>query len=145
MPQRLKDYGRISNWRMYQTITTTGDLLEGSVSVPTAGTTNVLEMVTQNYKNVFVEGRNDDATNTSDWTVYATRKFNDTVPPTGNAFWDVTGDHWEIAETAQLDVAAGANLVPVVLVEKGYTYVVVNVTADVAATDTIARAIVTSF
>jgi len=145
MPQRMKDYGRISNWRMYQTITTAGDLVEGSVSVPTAGTTNVLEMVTQNYKNIFVEGRNDDATNTSDWVVYATRKFNESVPATGATFWDVTEDHWEVAETAQSNVAAGANLVPVVLLDKGYTYVVVNVTADVAATDTIARAIVTSF
>ncbi len=145
MPQRMKDYGRISSWRMYQTITTAGDLLEGSVSVPSAGTTNVLEMVTQNYKNVFIEGRNEDATNTSDWIVYATRKFNESVPATGATFWDVTEDHWEEAETEQSNVTTGTNIVPVVLVDKGYTYVVVNVTGDVAAVDTIARAIVTSF
>jgi len=145
MPQRMKDYGRISSWRMYQTITTAGDLLEGSVSVPTAGTTNVLEMVTQNYKNVFVEGRNEDSTNTSDWIVYGTRKFNDTVPPTGNIFWDITEDHWEEVEATQANVATGTNIVPVEIVDKAYTYIVVNVTGDVAAVDTIARAIVTTF
>jgi len=144
MPQRMKDYGRISNWRMYQTITNTGDLLEGIVSVPTAGTTNILEMVTQNYKSVFIEGRNDDATNTSDWEIFGTRKFNDTVPATGATFWDTTEDHWESLFTSA-NLTTTTNLAPQEYVDKGYTYMVLNVTADVAATDTIGRAIVTTF
>ncbi len=144
MPQRLNDFGRVGLTRMYQTITTTGDKLEGSVSVPDAGVTNVLEIVAQNYKNAFIEGRNDDATNTSDWEIFGTRKFNDSVPAEGDAFWDITGDHWESINT-QADVTTNTNITPIELVDKGYTYLVVNVTADVAATDTIARAILTTY
>lgn len=144
MPQRLVDFGRVGLTRMYQTITSTGDKLEGSVSVPTAGTTNVLEIVAQNYKNAFIEGRNDDATNTSDWEIFGTRKFNDSVPATGDTFWDVTGAHWE-SINLQANVTTTTNITVVELVDKGFTYLVVNVTADVAATDTIARAILTTY
>ena len=145
MPQRFKDYGRVGITRMYQTIANAGDTSEGVVSVPTAGTTNVLEIVAQNFKNAYVEGRNEGPTNTSDWVVYGTRQFNESVPATGATFWDVTENHWEVAETAQANVAADANLVPVVLVDLGYTYLVVNVTSDVAATNNRARAILTTY
>jgi len=144
MPQRLKDFGRVGLTRMYQTITNTGDIVEGVVSVPTAGTTNVLEIVAQNYKHVFIDGRNNDATNTSDWVIYATRKFNESVPATGATFWDVTEAHW-ITLSTQTDVATTTDITPVDTTDKGYTYYVVNVTADVAATDTIARAILTTY
>jgi len=144
MPQRFKDYGRVGITRMYQTITTAGDIVEGIVSVPTAGTTNVLEIVAQNFKNVYIEGRNDDATNTSDWEIFATRKFNDSVPATADTFWTTTEDHWESLNT-QANLGTETNLVVQEYVDKGYTYLVVNVTADVAATDTIARAILTTY
>jgi len=144
MPQRLNDFGRVGLTRMYQTITTTGDKVEGLVSVPDAGVTNVLEIVAQNYKNAFIEGRNEDSTNTSSWEIFGTRKFNDSVPATGDTFWTTTEDHWESIDT-QAAVGTGTNITPVELVDKGYTYLVVTVSGDTAATDTIARAILTTY
>jgi len=144
MPQSFKDYGRVGITRMYQTIASTGDTTEGVISIPTAGTTNALEIVAQNFKNAFIEGRNEGPTNTSDWVIYATRQFNDSVPATGATFWDVTEDHWEAVDT-QANVVADNNITVVELVDKGYTYLVVNITSDVAVTNNRARAILTTY
>jgi len=143
MPQRMKDFGRISSWRIYQTISTAGDLLEGNVTVTTTPT-NVLEMVTQNYKNVNIELRNDGSSNTADFVIYHTSKFNDSVPATGNAFWDVTGDHW-IAETEIAAVGTDTNAARQEFVEKGWTYVVVTANGNTGSTDVIVRAAISSF
>jgi hypothetical protein len=142
MPQRSKDFGRILANRIYQTITTAGDEVEGDISVTTSET-NVLEILAQNWRQVFIEGRNEDATNTSDWGFYGTRKYNESVPPTGNAFWDVTGAHWEEASPDQDAVTTTTNITPITLLDKGYTYIVVTVEGNIAATDTIARAVLT--
>ncbi len=145
MPQRSREFGRILATKAFQTITAAGDLVEGPIT--TAGTTeeNLLEMLTQNWRTIFIEGRNEDATNTASFKFYGTRKWNETIPPTGDTFWDVTEDHWEATISAdQDDVATGTNLTPVVLIDKGYTYVVVTVESAVAATDTICRAILTA-
>jgi len=145
MPQRLVDFGRVGLTRMFQTITTAGDKLEGPIDVP-AAETNVLEIVAQNWKNVFLEGRNEDGSNTSDWKFYGTRKFNDSVPATGDSFWTVTEDHWEPAISPDQDtVATGTNITPVVLTDLGFTYIVVTVEGSGADTSTIARAILTTY
>lgn len=144
MPQRSQELGRIVPFKAFQTITNAGDTVEGPHTP--AGTTeeNVLEMLTQNWRHIFIEGRNEDDTNTATFRFYGTRKFNSSVPPTGDAFWTVTGDHWEEAATAQAAVATNTNITPVVLTDKGYTYVVVTIQSAVAATETIARAILTA-
>ncbi len=146
MPQRMNDFGRVGLTRMYQTITATGDKAEGDTpATNAAGGTNILEMVGQNWKNVFIEARNEDATNTASFEAFGTRKFNDSVPDSGNAFWDVTEDHWESIEASQDDVATATNITPIEIVDKSYTYIVLNVLAAVAPTDTIARAILTTY
>lgn len=142
MPQRSKDFGRILANRIYQTITTTGDEVEGPIDVP-AAETNVLEILAQNWRHIFIEGRNEDGTATSDWKFYGSRKYNESVPPTGDTFWDVTEDHWEEASIDQDTVATGTNITPVVLLDKGYVYLVVTVEGSVADTSTIARAVLT--
>jgi len=128
MPQRFEDFGRIVPYRMYQTLTATGDTAEGPVTLPEAKT-NILEIVCQSWRQVFIESRNDDPTNLITQTIYATRKFNASVPATGNIFWDVTEDHWELLNT-QTDIAVSTNGVPFSLVDKGYTYLVVAADAD---------------
>lgn len=145
MPQRFQDSGRIMPMRIYQTITTAGDLSEGPVALPEAKT-NILEIVCQSWRQLFIESRNDDPTNLITQTIYATRKFNTTVPATGNSFWDVTEDHWELLDT-QTDIAVATNGTPYEIVDKGYTYVVVAADAEDGAQATsqyIARAVLTS-
>ena len=144
MPQRSQELGRIVPYKIFQTISTAGDLVEGPHT--TAGTTqeNVLEMLVQNWRHVFIEGQNDDPTNTASFKFWATRKFNASVPATGDTFWDVSEDHWETASADQDAVATGANITPVILLDKGYTYVVVTAESDTAATLTIARAVLTA-
>ena len=144
MPQRSQELGRIVPFRIYQTIVTAGDLVEG-IHTP-AGTTeeNLLEMLCQNWRQIFIEGRNEDDTNASTFRFYGTRKFNASVPATGDSFWDVTGVHWETASTDQAAVATNTNITPVELLDKGYTYIVVTIQSAVAATETIARAILTA-
>lgn len=124
MPQRFQDYGVHTRNAMYQTITSAGDLVEGAITLPEAET-NILEMVVQNHKNVFIEGRNQDTVNTVTQKIYATRKFNASVPATGNAFWTVTGDHW-VAINTQAGIAVSTNATAVELVDKGFTYIVVT-------------------
>ena len=124
MPQRFVDSGRIVPMRAYQSITTAGDLLEGPITLPEAET-NILEIVCQSWRQVFIEGRNEGADNTVTQKVYGTRKFIDSVPPQGDAFWTVTGNHWEVVDT-QAAIAVTTNATPVVLVDKGYTYLVVT-------------------
>jgi len=123
MPQRFKDFGRVALTRMYQSITTAGDLTEGPVTLPEAPT-HLLEIVAQNYKSVFIEGRNNDTTNTVTQKIFATRKFNESVPATGNSFWTETADHWELIDT-QTDIATTTNAVVKEFVDKGFTYMVV--------------------
>lgn len=144
MPQRSREFGRILANKMFQTIAAAGDLVEGKIT--TAGTTeeNLLEMLTQNWRTIFIEGRNEDDTNTSTFRFYGTRKYNESVPDTGNAFWDVTGVHWETASADQAAVATNTNITPVEIVDKGYTYIVVTIQSAVAATETIGRALLTS-
>ena len=124
MPQRFYDYGVHTRNAMYQTITTVGDVEEGPITLPEPET-NILEIVAQNHKNVFIEGRNDGADNTVTQKIYGTRKWNASVPATGNAFWTVTGNHWEVVDT-QAAIAVTTNATPVELVDKGYTYLVVT-------------------
>lgn len=143
MPQRTKEFGRIVPTKMFQTITDSGDTVEGAIDVP-ASETNVLEILSQNWRNIFIEGRNEDGSNTSDWKFYGTRKYNDSIPASGNSFWDVTGDHWESVSSDQNTVATTTNITPVELVDKGYTYIVVTVEGSGADTSTIARAILTA-
>jgi hypothetical protein len=143
MPQRSKDFGRVVPIRIYQTETAAGDEAEGPIDVP-AAETNVLEILAQNWRQVFIEGRNEDAVATSTWKFYGTRKYMEAVPPSGNAFWAVTGDHWETASADQAAVAVSTNITPVELLDKGYTYLVVTVEGSVADTSTIARAILTA-
>ena len=143
MPQRAKDFGRVLPTRIYQTETVAGDDAEGPIDVP-AAETNVLEILAQNWRQMFIEGRNEDGANTSTWNFYGTRKYMESVPPTGNAFWTVTGDHWELASTEQAAVATSTNITPVELLDKGYTYLVVTVEGSGADTATIARAVLTA-
>ena len=143
MPQRSKDFGRILANRIYQTITDTGDEVEGPIDVP-ATQTNVLEILAQNWRQIFIEGRNEDAVTTSDWKFYGTRKYNEAIPPTEDTFWDVTEDHWEATiSTDQDTVATTTNITPVTLLDKGYTYIVVTVEGSAADASIIARAVLT--
>lgn len=128
MPQRLVDSGRIVPFRIYQTITTSGDTAEGPVTLPEVKT-NVLEIVSQSWRQVFIESRNDDPTNTVTQTIYGTRKFNESVPATGDSFWDVTQSHWELLDT-QANIAISTNGTPKEYVDKGYTYFVVAADAQ---------------
>lgn len=123
MPQRYVDSGRIVPFRIYQTITATGDTAEGPVTLPEAKT-NVLEIVAQSWRQVFIESRNDDPTNTITQTIYGTRKFMESVPAQGDAFWDVTADHWELLDT-QSNIAVSTNGTPYLATDKGFTYLVV--------------------
>lgn len=123
MPQRYVDSGRIVPFRIYQTITATGNTTEGPVTLPEAKT-NVLEIVCQSWRQVFIESRNDDPTNTITQTIYGTRKFMESVPAQGDGFWDVTADHWELLDT-QSNIATATNGTPKEFVDKGYTYMVV--------------------
>jgi hypothetical protein len=124
MPQRFYDYGVHTRNAMYQTITTVGDVEEGPITLPEPET-NILEIVAQNHKNIFIEGRNNGADNTVTQKIYGTRKWNASVPATGNAFWTVTGNHWEVVNT-QAAINITTNATPVELVDKGYTYLVVT-------------------
>jgi len=144
MPQRSRELGRVVPQKIFQTITTAGDLVEGPVN--TGGTTevNILEMLTQNWRNIFIEGRNADGTNTATFRFYGTRKYNETIPSTGDSFWDVTGVHWETVSADQAAVGTGTNITPVELVDKGYTYIVVTVQSAIAGTSTILRAVLTA-
>lgn len=143
MPQRMKDFGRVVPNRIYQTITTAGDEVEGPVDIADSET-NVLEILSQNWRHVFLEGRNDDGTNTSTWNFYGTRKYNESIPGSGDTFWDVTENHWELVSTEQAAVGTGTNITPVTLTDLGYTYIVVTVTGSAAGTATIARAVLTA-
>lgn len=124
MPQRFQDSGRIVPMRIYQSITTAGDESEGPIVLPEPET-NILEIVSQSWRTVYLEGRNEDTTNTVTQKIYATRKFNQSVPPQGDTFWTVTEDHWELIDT-QTSIGTSTNATPVELVDKGYTYIVVT-------------------
>lgn len=143
MPQRMVELGRIVPNRIYQTITTAGDKVEGPIDVP-ATETNVLEMLTQGWRTLSIEGYNNDGTNTSNWKFYGTRKFNESVPASGDSFWDVTGVHWETASADQSTIATSTAITSVNLVDKGYTYVVITVAGSGADTSTIARVVLTA-
>ena len=140
MPQRMKDFGRQNLWRIYQTITTTGDLIEGTVLVP-ATETNMLEIVAQNWKAACFEGRNADVTDTTTFKIYGSRKYMESVPATGDSFWTPSGAHWTLLDT-QATVTASTNTTAVVHENKNYTYYLV--TAQAAPTKdtlTICRAV----
>lgn len=141
MPQRFQDSGKIIPIRIYQTIATSGDLVEGTVTL-TSTESNNLEIVAQSWRQVFIEGRNDGSTNTADQKIYGTRKFNLSVPDTGDSFWDVTADHWEVVDT-QPTIAVSTNSTPVTLVDKGYTYLVVT-GLSASGTTFISRAVLTA-
>ena len=143
MPQRMKDFGRISTTRIYQTITTTGDVAEGEFDVG-ATETNILEMVSQNFKNFFIESRNADTANTCTFKIYASRKFNESVPATGDAFWTATGIHWYLLDT-QAAVAITSNAVVKEYVDKGYNYLLVTAQGSGAGTGVRARAVFTTY
>lgn len=143
MPQRMKDYGRISINRMYQTITTAGDVVEGAATVGTSET-NVLEMVAQNFKSFFIEGRNTHASQTCTFKIYGTRKFIESVPATGDAHWTATGAHWAILDT-QSTVAALTNTTPKEFIDKGYTYLLVTAQGSGSGTTLISRAMFTTY
>ena len=136
----MKDFGRLNIWRIYQTIATAGDLVEGSVLVP-AAETNMLEIVAQNWKVATFEGRNADVTDTTTFKIYGSRKYMETVPPSGDAFWTASGTHWTLLDT-QAAVATSTNTTAVVHENKNYTYYLV--TAQAAPTKdtlTICRAV----
>ena len=135
----MKDFGRLNSWRIYQTITTTGDEVEGSVNITTTET-NVLEILSQNYKVVTIESRNDDTTDAATFKIYGTRKYMETVPSTGDTFWDVTEPHWSLLNT-QAAVAAATNATAVVHENQAFTYYVVTADADANTVDIICRAV----
>jgi hypothetical protein len=140
MPQRMKDFGRLNSWRIYQTITTAGQEVEGTILVPDTET-NLLEILAQNYKVATFESRNEDDTDTATFKIYGTRKYMESVPATGDAFWLVTGAHWTLLDT-QSAVAINTNTTAVIHENQAYTYYVV--TGEAASTkDTllIARAV----
>lgn len=123
MPQRFQDSGKIVPIRIYQTITNPGDMIEGAIDLESSET-NMLEMVCQSWRHVFIEGRNDGRAKTTQ-KIYGTRKFNTSVPGAGEEFWNVSEDHWELLET-QTDIANSTNADPLILTDKGYTYIVVT-------------------
>jgi len=140
--QASNEFGLVSKNRAEFTISATGDTTEGKITTAGVAKENVLELVTQSWKDIFIEARNDDATNTADFRIFATKKFNDSVPATGATFWDVTGTHWEeVHETLALGTTT--NLAVQDFVNKGYTYMVVEIESNVAGTDTIVRCIMT--
>jgi hypothetical protein len=140
----MKEFGRVLANKIFQTITTSGDLVEGPHTPSGTTEENLLEMLTQNWRMIHIEGRNEDDTNTSTFRFYGTRKYLETIPPSGDAFWDVTGVHWEQASADQAAVGTNTNITPVTLSDTGYTYVVVTIQSAVAATETIARAVLTA-
>ena len=141
MPQRLVESGRIVPIRIYQTITTAGDTAEGAFDVGNSEI-NILEIVVQSWRQIFIEGRNDDGSNTTTQVIYGTRKWNDSVPATGNIFWDITENHWEVLDT-QAAIASNTNALPKEFVDKGYTYFVVTQKGSGAGTSIINRAVLT--
>jgi len=143
--QRDVDFGhqKTNAWKTSFTINAAGDKTEGAITTVDTTEENVLEIFCQNYKNVFIEGRNNDATNVAEFKTYATRKWQETIPDTGDTFWDVTEDHWELIDT-QAAVATTTNTTPQVIVDIGYTYIVVTVESAVAGTDSIVRSIITN-
>ena len=139
----MKDFGRVSMNRMYQTITNTGDTAEGAVTVGTSET-NVLEMVAQNFKSFFIEGRNTHGTQTCTFKIYGTRKFIESVPATGDAHWTASGTHWALLNT-QSAVAANTNTTPQSFIDAGYTYLLVTAQGSGAGTTLISRAMFTTY
>jgi len=138
--QRIVDFGLITSLRTTFTINAAADKEEGIITTVDTTEENVLEIPCQNYKSVYIEGRNEDDTNTATFKTYATRKWAEKVAIDGDAFWTVTGAHWELIDT-QTAVTTNTNLTTQELVDKGYTYIVVTVTSAVAGTETIVRAI----
>lgn len=139
MPQRMKDFGRLNSWRIYQTITTSGQEVEGPVTVPNTET-NFLEILAQNYKVATIESRNNGASVTCTFKIYGTRKYMETVPATGTTFWDVTEPHWTLLDT-QAAVGTETNATAVVHENKAYTYYVVTAEAASSTTTVIGRAV----
>lgn len=133
MPQRSKDFGRLNAWRVYQTVTNATDTVEGAVLIGDTET-NVLEILAQNWKVVTIESRNEDDTDTADFVIYGTRKYMETVPASGDTFWDVTEPHWTALDT-QNTVAVNTNTTAVVHENQAYTYYVVTGKASVATKD----------
>lgn len=144
MPQRSKDFGRVNPWRVYQTITTAGDEVEGAVLIGDTET-NVLEILGQNWKVATIESRNEDDTDTADFKIYGTRKYMESIPASGDTFWDVTEPHWQLLDT-QNTVAVNTNTTPVIHENQAYTYYVVTGKATVAAKDVllISRAVLSA-
>jgi len=143
--QRDVDFGhqKTNAWKTSFTINAAGDKTEGVITTVDTTEENVLEIFCQNYKNVFIEGRNEDDTNVAEFKTYATRKWQETIPDTGDAFWTVTGVHWELIDT-QTGVTTNTNTTPQTLVDIGYTYIVVTVESAVAGTESIVRAVITN-
>lgn len=140
--QANNEFGLVSRNRAEFTINTAGDFTEGIITTAGIPEENVLELVTQSWKDIFIEARNEDDTNTADFRIYVTKKFNRSVPATGDAFWDVTGVHWE-KPFEVLALATNTNIVVQDFINKGYTYMVVTVESNIAGTETIVRAIMT--
>jgi hypothetical protein len=140
----MKDFGRVNPWRIYQTITTAGDVTEGAVLIGDTET-NILEILAQNWKVATIESRNEDDTDLATFVIYGTRKYMESVPPTGDTFWDVTEPHWETIDT-QASVAVNTNTTPVVHENQAYVYYVVTGKASVATNDVllISRAVLSA-